>query len=137
MKRTLCPRFLSGRAGVEIACVAILLLACGFAADKTPPNAPREPLPKEKVNAAPQVPPDAANYADLSKLVLESPTKNLLAGRTVPSPAAPGSAFVNPKVEPGKVHWHKTFADACRGAQQSRKPVLLFQMMGNLDERFC
>ena len=45
--------------------------------------------------------------------------------------------FVNPKVEPGKVVWHASFADACEAARKSGKPVLLFQMMGKLDDRFC
>lgn len=43
----------------------------------------------------------------------------------------------NPKVEPGKVRWHQDLAAACAAAKKSGKPVLLFQMMGNLDERFC
>ena len=42
----------------------------------------------------------------------------------------------NVKVAPGKVKWHKDFQMACRAAAKSGKPVLLFQMMGNLDERF-
>jgi hypothetical protein len=75
--------------------------------------------------------------ADLIKGSIESPTKQLLAAQTVPGSASPASEFVNPKVEPGKVHWHKTFADACTAAKKSGKPVLLFQMMGKLDERFC
>lgn len=43
----------------------------------------------------------------------------------------------NPKVQPGKVSWHAGFADACAASNKSGKPVLLFQMMGKLDERFC
>jgi len=47
------------------------------------------------------------------------------------------SDFVNPKVEPGKVVWHQNFKEACASAKVSGKPVLLFQMMGKLDDRFC
>jgi hypothetical protein len=47
------------------------------------------------------------------------------------------TAFVNPKAEPGAVKWHATFDDACKAAAKSGKPVLLFQMMGKLDEKFC
>ena len=47
------------------------------------------------------------------------------------------TSFVNPKVEPGKVRWHRDFAAACKAAEKSGKPVLLFQMMGKLDDRFC
>jgi hypothetical protein len=43
----------------------------------------------------------------------------------------------NPKVKPGLVSWHPTMADACAAAKRTGKPVLLFQLMGNLDERFC
>jgi len=44
---------------------------------------------------------------------------------------------VNPKVAPGKVRWHPDFATACAASKASGKPVLLFQMMGKLDEQFC
>ena len=43
----------------------------------------------------------------------------------------------NPRVEPGKVKWHASFADAQAAAEQSGKPVLLFHMMGQLDRQFC
>ncbi len=42
----------------------------------------------------------------------------------------------NPKVRPGEVNWHPDFETACKAAARSNRPVLLFQMMGNLDERF-
>lgn len=42
----------------------------------------------------------------------------------------------NPRVEPGKVKWHEDFAAACRASGASGKPVLLFQLMGQLDQRF-
>ncbi len=41
------------------------------------------------------------------------------------------------KVEPGKVRWHKAIQTAMEASSQSGKPVLLFQMMGRLDDRFC
>ena len=43
----------------------------------------------------------------------------------------------NPKVAPGKVVWHESFEAACAASRKSGKPVLLFQMMGNLDDQFC
>ena len=42
----------------------------------------------------------------------------------------------NPKVEPGKVEWHADFDEAKAAAEKSGKPVLLFQLMGQLDQRF-
>ncbi len=43
----------------------------------------------------------------------------------------------NPRVEPGKVRWHGSLDEARQASVKSNKPVLLFQMMGNLDDRFC
>ncbi len=43
----------------------------------------------------------------------------------------------NPSVEPGKVHWHATTEVALAAAKLSKKPVLVFQMMGQLDRQFC
>jgi len=64
---------------------------------------------------------------------IELPTARLVGRGT--APAAAESA--NPKVEPGKVGWHPSFAAACDASRKSGKPVLLFQMMGKLDDRFC
>ncbi len=51
--------------------------------------------------------------------------------------AASSDKFRNPKVEPGKVRWRKDFKTACAASHKSGKPVLLFQMIGKLDDRFC
>jgi hypothetical protein len=76
-----------------------------------------------------------ANPADIAKGSIEGSTKTLVASRSVAALSA--NSFVNPKVEPGRVHWHATFPAACEAARKSGKPVLLFQMMGKLDEQFC
>ena len=47
------------------------------------------------------------------------------------------AAETNPKVRPGLVRWHTDFTAACAAAKDWGKPVLLFQMMGKLDQRFC
>src|SRR6516165_8579734 len=70
---------------------------------------------------------------DVGKSGVERPIEQLLASAA--SRAAP--AFVNPKVEPGKVKWHADFATACATSAKSGKPVLLFQMMGKLNDQFC
>lgn len=41
------------------------------------------------------------------------------------------------RVSPGLVDWHASFADACEAAEVSGKPVMLFQLLGRLDEEFC
>ena len=73
----------------------------------------------------------------LTKSVIESPTKVVVRNATKVAPVPTGDTFVNPKVQPGKVVWHKDFDAACRAAKKTGKPVLLFQMMGKLDDRFC
>ncbi len=42
-----------------------------------------------------------------------------------------------PKIKAGLVRWHESFATALRSADKSGKPVLLFQLVGNLDEALC
>jgi hypothetical protein len=75
----------------------------------------------------------------MSKGFVEPPTEMAIARRTTPVPTAVASsaAVANPRVAPGKVQWHANFAAACEAAQKSGKAVLLFQMMGKLDEQFC
>ena len=88
-------------------------------------------------NFIPGAPPDDQKpKMDQGKYSIELPAKRVLA-RTGGAPAVSVGDFVNPKVEPGKVRWHADFAAACRAAGRSGKPVLLFQMMGRLDEKFC
>lgn len=70
---------------------------------------------------------------DIRKMAIEAPTKTVLAAASAPA----GDKFVNPKVAPGLVKWQPTFAAACEASRRSGKPVLLFQMMGKLDEQFC
>ena len=79
--------------------------------------------------------PPAAGRADVAKTVAIEPPALAVIQHKSTTPAAP--AFVNAHVPPGKVHWHATFADACRAADKSQKPVLLFHMMGKLDDLFC
>lgn len=70
---------------------------------------------------------------DRRKSVIENPVKAIVKKTT--TVATPNVA--NPKVEPGKVKWHSTMELACAASKKSGKPVLLFQMMGNLDQQFC
>lgn len=76
-----------------------------------------------------------AALKDVGKKVVERSTERLVGEKS--GPASAKETMANPKVEPGKVKWHKTIVDACEAAKKSGKPVLLFQMMGNLDEQFC
>ena len=71
---------------------------------------------------------------DVGKAAIELPSKGLL---TQSQPALPATTPAGPKVMPGKVRWHADFAAACAAAKTSGKPVLLFHLMGKLDDRFC
>ena len=71
----------------------------------------------------------AAPRADRGKGVIERPAKDIL--------ARAAAATDNPAVQPGKVKWQPTFEAACEAAKISGKPVLLFQMLGRLDQQFC
>jgi hypothetical protein len=63
-----------------------------------------------------------------ARQVVESLSSNL------PQSATQGD---NPVVTPGLVHWHPSFDAACKASQMSGKPVLLFHLMGRLDQQFC
>jgi hypothetical protein len=52
-------------------------------------------------------------------------------------PTAPAAASGdNPAVEPGKVQWHQDVSAAIAAAKDSGKPVLVFHLLGQLDQRF-
>lgn len=40
-------------------------------------------------------------------------------------------------IAPGDLDWHRSFNRAVAAAQKSGRPVLLFQILGHLDEPFC
>jgi hypothetical protein len=40
-------------------------------------------------------------------------------------------------VQPGLVQWHADRESALAAAKESGRPVLIFQMLGRLDELFC
>ena len=87
---------------------------------------------------------------DLTKRkIIELPVTEIVAdesaGDEQPKPEAAGKGAVasdkkpvddNPRVEPGKVKWHASFDAAKEAAAKSGKPVLLFHLMGQLDQRF-
>jgi hypothetical protein len=75
--------------------------------------------------------------ADFSKTVrIEPPTLDVVKNKSA-TPTLTSQEFINPHVQPGLVRWHATFAEACQAAKKSHKPVLLFHMMGKLDDLFC
>ncbi len=82
------------------------------------------------------------SVADVGKMMVEMPVKLMLADLRkgeVEMPIKRDSAPA-PKegaVAPGKVNWHASFDKAVEAAAKSGKPVLLFQMLGKLDQEWC
>jgi hypothetical protein len=54
-----------------------------------------------------------------------------------PTLSNPANFAANPRVEAGKVRWHRDFAAARAAAARSGKSVLLLHMLGRLDEQHC
>ena len=88
-------------------------------------------------------------YRSLPKGGIETPLEGAIRQRSAPTLPYNSSAralvvtgrmLYRPKADearPGLVHWLPNFETACGTSAQSGKPVLLFQMMGNLNEEFC
>ncbi|HEY9868845.1 MAG TPA: hypothetical protein V6D08_06745 [Candidatus Obscuribacterales bacterium] len=74
---------------------------------------------------------------DMRKMSIEAPTKRIMSSSSSTTIPISRDVFVSPKVKPGLVRWHQDFATACSAARTSGKPVMLFQMMGRLDDEFC
>ncbi len=53
--------------------------------------------------------PAPAARTDQTKHIIEAPATQYVTMRAAETPAATGTGFVNPKVQPGKVHWHPDF----------------------------
>jgi hypothetical protein len=54
-----------------------------------------------------------------------------------PAPAEPASSAADPRAAPGLVRWHESVAAAQAAARASGKPLLVFQLLGRLDDEFC
>ena len=82
-----------------------------------------------------------AALAVLAAVVATGVDRESLAGAASVAPAPRETRSLateeNPRVAPGLVKWHSSFAEAQAAATKSGKPVLLFHMMGQLDRQFC
>jgi len=74
---------------------------------------------------------------DVAKEKAEAPIETLVLQERSQSPGmTPAKNAENPKVAPGKVNWHDDFRAAKKASRRSGKPVLHFQLLGQLDQRF-
>ena len=72
-------------------------------------------------------------------------TAMLLSGACAPpEEAAPKAAEpretavpANPRAAPGLVRWHESVDAAQAAARVSGRPLLVFQLLGRLDDEFC
>jgi hypothetical protein len=74
-------------------------------------------------------------------LVIERPVEEIvrelsLVGDEIAGIGAPAADRDNPPAEPGKVKWHRDVTAALAAARTSGKPVLVFHLLGQLDQRF-
>jgi hypothetical protein len=96
-----------------------------------PPTPPPQPSPSAPQTPVPVVSPNAIGL-DITKSVrIEKAPHDVVAK------SAPVAVPAQQKVLPGNVTWHASFAAACEASRKSGKPVLLFQMMGQLDDALC
>ena len=79
---------------------------------------------------------EAATANDIKKLVNEKISNRLRHGDTVSGAEKVDPPNDNPRVEPGMVNWHSDFDSAMAASQRSGKPVLLFHLLGQLDQQF-
>ena len=80
--------------------------------------------------------PDGAVAVDRPKQGVETPTKRVVQAVS-PTTAKPQAAKSgNLRVRPGKVRWAGDYAEALAASKKSGKPVLLFQLLGELDREF-
>jgi hypothetical protein len=79
---------------------------------------------------------------DLRKAIIEVPLKRTIRTSVAPKPVLEEKVIAitadgTQKCAPGKVKWAKDFEQAKSRAASSNKPVLMFAMLGNLDDKFC
>lgn len=90
-------------------------------------------------------PPLFSDPPDLRKMAIEVPTERAIRdsdGRGGAAPLAPETddrTAATPRIpaKPGLVRWHEDRAAALAAAAESGRPVVVFQMMGDLDDELC
>jgi hypothetical protein len=100
-----------------IALPVFLMLASGTAvmSDDPPAAKPRADIPKNKIEFGPKRVVEAAAAVESSNELATSS---------------------NAAVAPGRVKWHADWNAAMAAAGRSGKPILLFQLLGRMDQRF-
>lgn len=130
--------------------LSVLLLAVPAPAQDAGKRAAEAPL-EELVEDLVEESAGSSLTSDVRKTAAEGGVERLLrdarsgaseTGRSQDGPAQPAGAdgpadAENPYVLPGKVRWHDAVANARHAAGITGKPVLVFQLLGRLDQEFC
>ena len=95
-------------------------------------------LSPDEIAARPTAEAKPADGDRTKRLVVEPVVEAVVRGAQPSAPAREPAARSddNPRVEPGKVQWHDDVAAATSAARRSGKPVLVFHLLGQLDQRF-
>ena len=87
------------------------------------------------VVAAPLVFADEDPRADRGKSIAELPVERVVTGTRPDTGMSTDEGKL--AVPPGVVRWHDGLVTARASSAKSGRPVLLFQLLGRLDEEFC
>ena len=90
-----------------------------------------EPL-EEVLATADAISEIAVSVEDASKMAIEMPLERLVADTA----ANEADNVDNPYTQPGLVEWHADLETARLASKESGRPVMVFHLMGPLDQRF-
>ncbi|MBC8352652.1 MAG: hypothetical protein H8E66_11720 [Planctomycetes bacterium] len=125
------------RIRILVACLVFTGLAAGRGEKRVDVRKGRIETPLKVVVAEQAA--DVRKSVDARKFVIESSVKSLVGKETTgdePPSEELGEGKENSRVQPGLVRWHPDWEHAKLAGAQSGKPILLFQLLGQLDREF-
>ncbi len=96
---------------------------------------PDEGTPGINLEILTTAPKNPARSLDVSKKFIETSPKELLEPTAVHHESSLPISD-DPQCKPGLVTWHANLQEAKTASRRSGKPILLFQLLGKLDETF-
>ena len=113
-----------------------LVLAATSAVGAEPKRARLLDVSKGRVEAPAKDLVKRTAIVDQPKRIVELPTKRIVKAADLGTANPQAVTPDNPRVSPGKVRWRKDYAEALAVSKKSGRPVLLFQLLGELDHKF-
>ena len=123
------------RSSLSVAFAFAATLAIGAEPKKTP-KAPPFDVSKIRVEEPAKDVVKRTAIVDQPKRIVELPTKRIVKAADLGTANPQAVTPDNPRVSPGKVRWRKDYAEALAVSKKSGRPVLLFQLLGELDHKF-